>query len=83
MKHTAAESPSTKKRTVKQRTVRRASRVQRGRVTLQPAVARARNFARWTPASPWDGRDLGSGLADTSQLACDCGECGGCQQRVG
>lgn len=83
MKHTAAKSRSTKKATVKKRTVRRSSRVQRGRVTVQPAAAATGNFARWTTAAPWDGRDLGSGLADTSQLACGCGECPGCQQRLG
>lgn len=83
MKQTAAKGPGTKKRPVKQRTVRRAPRVQRGRVTLAATVTGASSFARWTIAQPWDGLHLGSGLVDTSQLACECGECWGCQQRVG
>lgn len=82
MKQTA-KSPSTKKRTAKQRTVRRAPRVQRGRVTLASGGIGASSFARWTIAQPWDGHHLGSGLVDTSQLACACGECWGCQQRLG
>ncbi len=83
MKQTAAKGRSTKKGAVKQRTVRRAPRVQRGRVTLSSAAAGASSFARWTIAQPWDGLHLGSGLVDTSQLACECGECWGCQQRLG
>ena len=83
MKQTAAKGRSAKKRTVKQRTVRRTPRVQRGRVTLAPTGTGASNFARWTIAQPWDGKHHGSGLVDTSQLACECGECWSCQQRVG
>lgn len=83
MKQTAAKGRGTKKGSAKQRTVRRAARVQRGRVTLSSTGIGASTFARWTIAQPWDGAHLGSGLVDTSQLACECGECWGCQQRVG
>jgi hypothetical protein len=50
---------------------------------VQPSAHGASNFARWAIAYPWDGRHLGAGLVDTSQLACECGECWGCEQRVG
>ena len=83
MKQTAAKGRSTKKCAVKQRTVRRAPRVQRGRVTLAPSGIGASSFARWTIDQPWDGLHHGSGLVDASQLACECGECWGCQQRLG
>jgi hypothetical protein len=83
MKRTAAKDRSRKARSAKQRTVRRPSRVQRGQVTVQPSAHGASNFARWAIAYPWDGRHLGAGLVDTSQLACECGECWGCEQRVG
>ena len=83
MKRTAAKGRATKQKTAKQRTVRRPSRVQRGRVTVQACATDAGNFARWTTAYPWDGMHLGAGLVDVSQLACECGECWGCQRRLG
>jgi hypothetical protein len=83
MRHAATKGRSPKARTAKQPTVRRSSRVQRGRATLQAAAVGATSFARWTIAQPWDGLHLGAGLVDISQLACECGECWGCQQRVG
>lgn len=79
----AAVKGRAKKSAAKQRTVRRPSRVQRGRVTVQAPPIQASNFARWTIGYPWDGQHLGTGLVDTSQLACECGECWGCAQRVG
>ena len=83
MKRTAAKGRSTKEHSAKERVVRRASRVQRGRTTLHPSPTAMSNFARWTPTAPWDGQHLGAGLVDISQLACECGECWGCQRRVG
>jgi len=83
MKRTTAKGRSADERTPTEPSVRRPQRVQRGRTTVQPSATLACNFARWTNASPWDGRHLGAGLADVSQLACECGECWGCQRRVG
>lgn len=83
MKHTTAKGRRAKDRALKERTVRRQARVQRGRTTVQPGPAVASAYTRWSIASPWDGQRLGTGLVDTSQLACECGECWGCQQRVG
>jgi hypothetical protein len=83
MKRSAVKGRNAKQAAAKNRTVRRASRVQRGRETVQAVAPVATTFARWTPASPWDGQRLGTGLVDTSQLACECGECAGCQQRLG
>jgi len=83
MKRTIAKGRSVKQRLRTQRTVQRASRVQRGRTTVASSVAPASSFARWTTTDPWDGQRLGTGLVDTSQLACECGECRGCQQRLG
>jgi hypothetical protein len=83
MKRTTAKGRDAKDRAPTERTVRRSGRVQRGRTTVQPSVTAACSFARWTNAYPWDGQHLGTGLVDTSQLACECGECWGCQQRVG
>jgi len=83
MKRTAVKGRNAKEAAARNRTVRRASRVQRGRVTTQPTAAVAAGFARWSPTSPWDGLRIGTGLVDTSQLACECGECAGCQQRLG
>lgn len=83
MKRTAAAGRTAKSLTPTKRTIRRTSRVQRGRKTVEPVVPVAITFARWTPTSPWDGQRIGTGLVDTSQLACECGECAGCQQRVG
>jgi len=82
MKRTGAKGRSKKKRAATERAIRRPTRVQRGRKTVQPP-ATVSNFARWTIAYPWDGQHLGAGLVDVSQLACECGECWGCQRRVG
>ena len=82
MKRTALKNRKTKQRATKQPTVRRTSLVQRGRVTTQTAAAAA-SPGRWTTAYPWDGRQLGAGLVDISQLACECGECWGCMRRLG
>lgn len=83
MKRTAVKGRSATDGAPKNRTVRRTPRVQRGRQTVAAVVPVAITFARWTPASPWDGQRIGTGLVDASQLACECGECAGCQQRVG
>jgi hypothetical protein len=84
-KGTAAKGSKAKVRASTKQTVRRPSRVQRGRVDLQP-VSVTSSFARWesaSPVKPWDGQHLGAGLVDVSQLACECGECWGCQRRLG
>jgi len=83
MKHTTAKGRGAKPRVPTERSVRRPSRVQRGRVRVAPGAASATSFARWAISYPWDGQRLGTGLVDTSQLACECGECPGCQRRVG
>jgi len=70
-------------RAAKRRATQRPSRVQRGRTTLLTKLGTATGITRWSPAYPWDGRQIGTGLVDTSQLACECGECPGCQSRVG
>jgi hypothetical protein len=81
MKRKALETPKTKQRAKATPTVRRGALVQRGRVTTQTAAATA-PVARWTTAYPWDGGQLGGGLVDISQLACECGECWGCMRRL-
>jgi hypothetical protein len=84
MKRTTAKGKSEKVRARTERSARRPSRVQRSRKrTVQPTVTVANNFARWATSYPWDGQRLGTALVDTSQLACECGECAGCQGRVG
>jgi hypothetical protein len=83
MKRTTAKGRSVEQRAPAKRTVRRPSRVQRGRTTVQPSALVEGNFARWATDYPWDGQHLGAGLVDISQLACECGECWGCQRRVG
>jgi hypothetical protein len=83
VKRTAFKGREKEQKTAKARTVRRTSRVQRGRVTLRPRETDDASFARWTTSYPWDGRHSGAGLVDNSQLACECGECWGCQSRVG
>lgn len=82
-KRTSIKGRTAKVRAPAQRTVRRLSRVQRGRTTVASSVGAVATFARWTSTDPWDGQRLGSGLVDTSQLGCECGECWGCQRRVG
>jgi hypothetical protein len=82
MKRKAVETPKKKQRKPAPPTARRTSVVQRGRVTTQAAPAAA-HLGRWTTAYPWDGRQLGGGLVDISQLACECGECWGCMRRLG
>jgi hypothetical protein len=81
MKRTAAKGRTVKQSSPGGRTVRRSPRVERGRVTVPSPVAIT--FGRWGAADPWDGKHLGAGLVDASQLACECGECWGCQRRVG
>jgi hypothetical protein len=82
MKRTTAKSRSDERAPTK-RSLRRPSRVERGRTPLPPSAAAASNLARWATSYPWDGQRLGTGLVDSSQLACECGECWGCQRRVG
>lgn len=83
MKRTAVKGRSAKDRVPTQQSGRRPSRVQRGRGKVQASPATVSNFARWTTAYPWDGQHMGAGLVDTSQLACECGACAGCQLRIG
>jgi len=81
MKRNTARSRTEERARTKPRS-RRPARVQRGRA-LPASAALAGSFTRWATSYPWDGQRLGTGLVDTSQLACECGECRGCQQRLG
>ncbi len=86
MKRTSAKKRAVKPGAASRRVVHRPSRVQRGRDAVAASVTVASSFThRETayPGTPWDGRRLGASLVDTSQLACECGACWGCQQRVG